>query len=114
MTRFRLSRNDGLLLVMTVIWGVNYSIVKVALREIPPLAFNSLRLGLASLLFLVTLAVCRRGPHDVAASVLPVFQRSRMYPRDWFLIAVFGLIGHFIYQICFLLAWTGPPSPTVP
>ena len=137
MTRFRLSRNDGLLLVMTVIWGVNYSIVKVALREIPPLAFNSLRLGLASLLFLVTLAVCRRGPHDVrrptsdvrsrtvpsvtvraelasvprragprtsadAASVLPVFQRSHIYPRDWFLIAVFGLIGHFVYQICFL------------
>jgi drug/metabolite transporter (DMT)-like permease len=137
MTRFRLSRNDGLLLVMTVIWGVNYSIVKVALREIPPLAFNSLRLGLASLLFLVTLAVCRRGPHEVrrpksdvrsrtvssvtvraelasvprragprpsddAASVLPVFQRSRICPRDWLLIAVFGLIGHFVYQICFL------------
>ena len=153
MTRFRLSRNDGLLLVMTVIWGVNYSIVKVALRAIPPLAFNSLRLGLASLLFLVTLAVCRRGPHEVrrpksdvrsrtvpsvtvraelasvprragprtsadaasastpdagrrtpddTASVLPVFQRSRIYPRDWFLIAVFGLIGHFVYQICFL------------
>ena len=139
MIRLRLSRHDGLLLLMTVIWGVNYSIVKVALREIPPLAFNSLRLGLASLLFLATIAVCRRasegpkvgpstgsgrdelvprrdsdgsgvGPSDfrtsrlsdVAAAVLPVFQRTRISPRDWFLIAGFGLIGHFIYQLCFL------------
>jgi drug/metabolite transporter (DMT)-like permease len=156
MIRVRLSRNDGLLLLMTVIWGANYSIVKVALHEIPPLAFNSLRLGLASLLFLLTLALCRRarpvdrsdessvgqgfsladpqdrgklgaraptsdpGPRtsddaasvstpdtghrtpDDAASVLAVFQRSRICPRDWLLIAVFGLIGHFVYQICFL------------
>ena len=159
MIRVRLSRNDGLLLVMTVIWGVNYSIVKVALREIPPLAFNSLRLGLASLLFLLTLALCRRAGHRAnesngattrsaerpsvgvstsdagprparrraqreggtsddpasppisdtgprtsgdTASALPVFQRSRINPRDWLLIALFGLIGHFVYQLCFL------------
>lgn len=125
MSRLRLSRNDALLFLMTVIWGANYSIVKVALREIPPLAFNSLRLGLASLLFLMTLSLCGRrsespnvrrseGRHvrrsdfrtfglpDSEASVLPVFQRSYISPRDWLLIAVFGLVGHFIYQLCFL------------
>ncbi len=113
MNRLNLSRNDGLLLLMTVIWGVNYSIVKVALGAIPPLAFNSLRLGLASLLFLLTLALCRRAssaPVDDAfgppgaddGSPLPVFQRTRISVRDWALIAVFGLVGHFIYQLCFL------------
>jgi drug/metabolite transporter (DMT)-like permease len=138
MIRFRPSRNDGLLLLMTVIWGANYSIVKVALHEIPPLAFNSLRLGLASLLFLLTLALCRRAlgglrprptavgqgfslavggePDDAVsatsdfglrtsddeASVPPVFQRSYIPLRDWLLIAALGLIGHFVYQICFL------------
>ncbi len=113
MNRLRLTRSDGLLLLMTVIWGVNYSIVKVALGAIPPLAFNSLRLGLASLLFLLTLALCRRAssaPVDDAfgppgaddGSPLPVFQRTRISVRDWALIAVFGLIGHFIYQLCFL------------
>jgi drug/metabolite transporter (DMT)-like permease len=125
LSRLRLSRNDGLLLLMTVIWGANYSIVKAALREIAPLAFNSLRLGLASLLFLVTIAVCRRrsespvrpsdvrtfGPSDLdirdatpdaPPHALPVFQRSPIAARDWFLIAVFGLVGHFIYQLCFL------------
>ncbi len=125
MIRLRLSRHDGLLLLMSVIWGVNYSIVKVALREIPPLAFNSLRLGLASLLFLATIAVCRRrsdavslptgeglavglsdlrasGLSDLVAGALPVFQRTRISSRDWLLIAAFGLIGHFVYQLCFL------------
>jgi drug/metabolite transporter (DMT)-like permease len=133
MNRLRFSRHDGLLLLMTVIWGVNYSIVKVALREIPPLAFNSLRLGLASLFFLLTLALCRRAGHrtadnscgpkvrtsespkvgvrtsdfgrrtrDDAASGRPVFQRSCIPVRDWLFIAVFGLIGHFVYQLCFL------------
>jgi drug/metabolite transporter (DMT)-like permease len=81
---------DGLLLLMTLLWGVNYSIVKVALRAIPPLAFNSLRLLLASFLFLVTLAVYRRS-------------RSRISARDWLIIGAYGLIGHFIYQLCFVL-----------
>jgi drug/metabolite transporter (DMT)-like permease len=109
MIRLRLSRHDGLLLLMTVIWGVNYSIVKVALREIPPLAFNSLRLGLASLLFLAALAFSRRaserpaaGAADPVAGARPVFRRTRISSRDWFLIAGFGLIGHFIYQLCFM------------
>ncbi len=121
---------------MTLIWGVNYSIVKIALREIPALAFNSLRLGLASLLFLLTLALCARGsgspkvrrsdgvpdapagadtwhapdvrtfaPPDRtgAAPDRPVFQRSSIPARDWLLVALFGVIGHFIYQICFLI-----------
>jgi drug/metabolite transporter (DMT)-like permease len=123
MIRLRLSRHDGLLLLMTVIWGVNYSIVKVALRDIPPLAFNSLRLGLASLLFLGTIAVCRRTSDDPAVRLsdfptsglsdsavgaieatapVPVFRRTRISLRDWWLIAAFGLIGHFVYQLCFL------------
>jgi len=128
MSGFRLTRNDGLLLLMTVIWGANYSIVKVALRDIPPLAFNSLRLGFASLLFLITLALCRRSedarpggadaesappPRPTAAFAEareagptdhpPVFRRSRISARDWVLISAFGLIGHFVYQICFMV-----------
>jgi len=133
LSRLRVSRNDGLLLLMTIIWGANYSIVKAALREIAPLAFNSLRLGLASLLFLATIALSRRrsegpglresesaacavpalgsqrpadlrtfGPPDDLARAVPVFRCTRISFRDWFLIAVFGLIGHFIYQMCFL------------
>jgi drug/metabolite transporter (DMT)-like permease len=122
MSGFRLTRTDGLLVLMTVIWGANYSIVKVALDDIPPLAFNSLRLGLASLLFLLTLAIRRRparrsicgtGEAPVGSTVMPdiaeaqalppVFGRSHIPGRDWVLIAVFGLIGHFVYQVCFMI-----------
>ncbi len=34
---------DVLLLVTVVIWGVNFAVVKFALAEIPPLAFNAVR-----------------------------------------------------------------------
>jgi len=88
----RWSRYDGLLLLMTLIWGVNYSLVKVAFRTIPPLAFNSLRLALASLLLLATLACAPRAVH-----------RARIHPRDWLALAAYGVIGHSIYQLCFVL-----------
>ena len=33
-----------LLVLMVVIWGANYSLIKVVLRELPPPVFNALRL----------------------------------------------------------------------
>ncbi len=122
MSHLKFSRDDLLLLLMTLIWGVNYTVVKVALRDIAPLAYNSLRLSLASMLFLVTLALCpfdsrarsplaqgrsfesraERTPEHVSQHP-PVFRRTTISARDWLLIAVFGLIGHFIYQICFMV-----------
>ena len=42
---------DGLLLLMVLIWGANYSVVKAALTEILPQAFNALQLLLASAVF---------------------------------------------------------------
>ena len=57
---------DGLLLLMVLIWGANYSVVKSAIQEIPPQAFNVLRMGVASAIFLAALSppACRasRGP----------------------------------------------------
>ena len=34
--RLTLTPFDGLLLLMVLIWGANYSVVKSAIREIPP------------------------------------------------------------------------------
>ena len=50
---------DVLLLLMAVIWGTNYSIVKHAFREIDPQAFNALRMSIASLIFLTVILVVR-------------------------------------------------------
>ena len=106
-----LTPTDALLLLMVLVWAANYTIVKITLREIPPLGFNSLRLTLASLLFLASLAVRREAP---ARMVEPaeesdtrggwrLFESARaLSGRDWITIAAFGVVGHFIYQLCFL------------
>jgi drug/metabolite transporter (DMT)-like permease len=105
--RFFPTPTDALLLLMILIWGSNYTIVKITLRQIPPLGFNSLRLALASLLFLASLAFAR-APGDSRA---PDGRRSGgrwfggardICGRDWVFIAAFGVLGHFIYQLCFL------------
>lgn len=72
---------------MVLIWGSNYSIVKNAFREIPPLGFNTLRLLLASLIFLAA----------IAASGAP-----RPSRRDWWRLGGLAVIGHFAYQLCFM------------
>ena len=78
---------DGLLLLMVLIWGANYSVVKSAIREIPPQAFNVLRMGVASAVF--TAALCATG--------LPRVARA-----DWARLALLGAIGHCVYQTCFM------------
>ena len=78
---------DGLVLLMVLIWGANYSVVKSALREIQPQAFNALRLIVASAAFLGALAWHR----------VPRITRA-----DWIRLAALGAIGHFVYQLCFM------------
>jgi len=90
--RIRFSRIDAMLLVMTLIWGSNFVIVKTAMREIPEYGFGSLRLLLAAALFLVVLE--RAG--GVRASA------SRVSARDWRQLFVLGIVGHSIYQVLFL------------
>jgi drug/metabolite transporter (DMT)-like permease len=99
---------DGLLLSMVLIWAGNYSLVKAVVSEIPPLAFNALRLAVASAVFgagwLVSLRldpVARRGGvSGAAASVLST--RTRLSRRDWAVIAGLSLVGHCGYQLCFI------------
>jgi drug/metabolite transporter (DMT)-like permease len=99
---------DGLLFLMVFIWASNYTIVKIALRDIPPLGFNSLRLLTASALFLVALSVERAPRGQPVGSAGPgagrrLFQSTRtLVARDWAAIAALGIVGHFIYQLCFL------------
>jgi drug/metabolite transporter (DMT)-like permease len=78
---------DGLLLLMVLIWGANYSVVKSAIRDIPPQAFNVLRMGVASAVFAAALL----------ATGLPRVARA-----DWGRLALLGTIGHFVYQVCFM------------
>ena len=42
-------RTQAGLLLMVVIWALNFSVIKVALEHLSPLAFNALRFPLAAL-----------------------------------------------------------------
>ena len=98
-------RIDFLVVLCTLIWGCNYAVVKIGLREIPPLGFNALRLSIASVLFLTVLAFAR--PEAAGHGGRPAggrfFRSARTIPlRDWLAILALGAIGHFIYQLGFI------------
>ena len=76
------------LLVMTVIWAVNFSVAKVALDSLSPLAFNALRFPLAGLALFILLRL--RGPIRVPARA------------DLGRIILLGLLGHLLYQQFFI------------
>jgi len=84
---FRLSKLDALLLFMALIWGTNYTVIKFAFREVPPQAFNAVRMILASLVMLATMVITRRlqwNPGEVFYTRHPVTR------RDWTALAGLG------------------------
>ena len=71
-----------------IIWGINFSVVKVVLREFEPLAFNALRFPFAAMAVWFLLRATGR-------PVLP--------PRsEWVRILGLGVVGHVIFQATFI------------
>jgi drug/metabolite transporter (DMT)-like permease len=81
--RSRVSITDLLLVAMALIWGVNASVMKFAVAQMPPLVFNAARLGLASIA-LVVLAFGVR--------------RVTLTRRDLLSLLALGLLGTGLYQ----------------
>lgn len=83
------SLSDLALVLVVIIWGTNYTVVKEALGSFPPLAFMALRFGLAA----VAMAV-----------VLHVREGWKPLPRATLLKLVgLGFVGNTIYQVCFVV-----------
>ncbi len=78
---------DLLLLLMALIWGVNYVVAKYGTQVLAPLAFNSLRIGLAT---------------SVLWSIVLV--RGQALPRraDILSMLALGMLGNGCYQIFFV------------
>jgi drug/metabolite transporter (DMT)-like permease len=77
------------LLALAVIWGVNFSVVKVGLDEIEPMAFNALRFPLACL---VLYGVVRARGLEL-----------RPARRDLPALLGLGLLGNVLYQWLFIV-----------
>ncbi len=76
------------LLALVAIWAVNFSVIKVGLGHVAPMAFNPVRFTLASAVVFVALR--RSGP-------IPLPRRADV-PR----VLALGLLGNLLYQLCFI------------
>ncbi len=83
----RFTRTDFLILSVVVIWGVVFSVIKAALREIDPLAFTAVRFLLAAVL-MILISLLLEGQLTVARS-------------DVLKIIAIGVLGVGLYQILF-------------
>ena len=88
MRRILLAHDLELLLVV-LFWGFNVTVVKRCLHEMEPLAFNIVRFSLAAVT-LMALTLWWDGPPRLAPAEI----------RRFLLLA---LLGHALYQICFVL-----------
>jgi drug/metabolite transporter (DMT)-like permease len=82
------------LLGLALIWGVNFSVMKVTLTELDPLALNALRFPLAA----GALWIALRGRPG------PPMPRGADLGR----VVALGFVGNVVYQLCFVFGidWT--------
>jgi drug/metabolite transporter (DMT)-like permease len=94
---------DLLLLLMAIIWGTNYSIVKYAFEELDPQAFNAARMTIVSVVFLAVIGVLRISAPSGSLGLASIFRTpTRVTARDLLELAALGLVGHFLYQYFFI------------
>lgn len=79
---------DLLLVLMTIIWGSNFTAIKYSLEDLLPLSFNALRFTLASTVMLVIALRSRNG--------------LKVAPGDGKKLLALGLLGNALYQSFFI------------
>jgi len=80
---------DVLLILIAIIWALNFSVVKVSLQEIDSLSFNALR-------------------YILAAGLLAYTARARGYSlkvdrEDFWALVGIALVGNVLYQLFFII-----------
>ncbi|GAB5410221.1 MAG: DMT family transporter [Balneolaceae bacterium] len=85
----KISLIDISLILVAIIWALNFSVVKIALQQIDPFSFNALRYILAS--FLLVVAAKRKG-----------FSLKVRKEHFWKLVGI-GIIGNLVYQMLFII-----------
>jgi len=87
-SKTRFSVIDLMLIGLSFIWGINFSVVKSALTDLAPLSFNSLRFSFASLFLIAFLWIRERN--------------LSVRKEDIGRLILLGLIGNTIYQFLFI------------
>ncbi|MBE0461228.1 MAG: EamA family transporter [Candidatus Aminicenantes bacterium] len=79
---------DIFMLLGVIFWAINFSVIKIALREFTPLGFNGIRLVFASGILLLFLFISGEG-----------FLVSK---KDLLMLCILGLCGNTVYQMLFI------------
>jgi drug/metabolite transporter (DMT)-like permease len=80
------SLTDALLLLTSILWGVNYTVVKYGTEVMSSIAYNGARIALAT----------------VAFGILALRQRERSITRrDVLVLLALGVLGNGVYQFLF-------------
>jgi drug/metabolite transporter (DMT)-like permease len=92
-SRAQLGLTDLSLLLMALIWGVNFSVVKYGTTVIDPLAYNAVRVALAAVSLVLIAHIFARGDSTVAG-----------WParRDALALVGLGALGNGLYQAFFV------------
>jgi drug/metabolite transporter (DMT)-like permease len=85
-SRRRIVLAEVAVVIMALIWGVNYSVIKFGTSIVPPLAYNGVRVALAALAMLMIAILWGGTPPR---------------RRDVFSLLALGMLGNGIYQIFF-------------
>jgi len=80
--------SDVLMLFAVVMWGINFSFIKIALRELSPGGFNGLRLLLTAVIFIALLGISGEG--------------FRLEKGDAWKLLLIGVAGNTLYQVFFI------------
>ena len=84
----RFGATDAARLLTTLIWAVNFSVVKYGIRVFPPHGFNGVRMTLASLIYLAVWVLLRDG--------------FTLRKGDLWKAAGLGILGTTVYQLLFI------------
>jgi len=79
---------DLLLLLMTLIWGSNFTAIKYSLEDLLPLSFNAIRFTIASIVMLLVVVLSRK--------------TLKVAPGDRLKLFALGLFGNTFYQSLFI------------
>ena len=84
----KFGRTDTLMLLAILLWAVNLSFIKVALREFSPIGFNGIRLPVAAVGLLIILGISR--------------EKYAVPRSDLWKLALLGLSGNTLCQFIFI------------
>ena len=92
---------DIFMLLAVLCWAINFSFIKIALREFSPQAFNGIRLLFASLILIIVLLVRGEGFSLAKSDILKIL--------------FLGIIGNTAFQLFFIhgLNWTTASNTSV-